>query len=178
MPTCKELGNHHSHPHNKRRSEQTKNQRLSWTHQRIKVLGLTASLKSGDTGQSGGPQPRPVCPEQQPLRALNWQAHSSGNVKTCWRLGMDGRDWWWGAPGAAAQGDLHPLMDIKWRKPADFHGRSCRKSPLAMARRGENPLLRSVPSVFSVMSSYSQVTKNSPVLSHRGEGQTPTFSQC
>lgn len=64
------------------------NQRLSWTHQRIKVLGLTASLKSGDTGRSRGSQPRPVCPEQQALQALNWQAHSSGNVKTCWRLGM------------------------------------------------------------------------------------------
>ena len=38
-----------------------------------------------------------------------------------------------------------------------------------MARRGEHQLLRSGPSVFSVMNSYSQVTKNSPESCLTGE---------
>lgn len=46
VPTCKELGNHYFYPH-KRQFEHTENQRLSWTHQRVKVSGLTSHLKSG-----------------------------------------------------------------------------------------------------------------------------------
>lgn len=52
IPTHKELGSCHFHPHNRKKVNQVKINGFSWILQRIEVKGQTITQKSRETGKS------------------------------------------------------------------------------------------------------------------------------
>lgn len=49
--TYKEMENHHSYPHNKKKAEQIKVNNSSYIYQKIEVTGKTATTKIGKIGE-------------------------------------------------------------------------------------------------------------------------------
>lgn len=67
-PTCKEIWSYHSHPYEKKNLNNLNINYFSWTHERIKFTGQTASLKCGEAGEYRKWHPRSAYQQQKLLQ--------------------------------------------------------------------------------------------------------------